>query len=67
MQAQAHLEQVPIEKIFERIFTLRQITTVDQRLLVSAVLSKDKLNEQEQTLLNRVFERLDKGLLWIGD
>ncbi len=67
MQAQAHLPQVPIEKIFERIFAFRQITTIDQRLLLSAVLSKDKLNEKEQTLLNIVFERLDKGLLWIGD
>lgn len=67
MEAPAPLPQVPIQKIFERIFKLRQVTRIDQRLLMSALSAKDSLNKEEQTLLHRVCDGLLKGALWVGD
>lgn len=67
MQAQVNLPQVPVDKIFERIFTTRQITRFDQRLLMSALLNKDSLNEQEKTLVNRLYDYIKNGWLWVGD
>lgn len=61
------MSKVPTEKIFERIFTTRQITRFDQRLLMSALLNKDSLNEKEQALIDRVYDYLKRGLLWVGD
>lgn len=67
MQAQATLPQISLDKIVERIMAFRQISRIDQRLLMSSLLSKDSLSEQDQSNINRVFDALQRGLLKVVD
>ncbi|MBW4678617.1 MAG: hypothetical protein KME19_00695 [Microcoleus vaginatus WJT46-NPBG5] len=67
MQAQATLPKISLDKIVERIMAFRQISRIDQRLLMSSLLSKDSLSEQEQSSINRVFDALQRGLLKVVD
>lgn len=67
MQAQATLPKISLDKIVERIMAFRQISRIDQRLLMSSLLSKDSLSEQEQSNINRVFDALQRGLLKVVD
>lgn len=57
--------KVSVEAIVDRIFAFRQITPIDQRLLRSALLSKDALSENDQFHLNRVFEGLQSGSILV--
>lgn len=52
-----------LQDVVDRILTSRRITRVDQRLLVSLA----NLSYDEQTLLNKVFDRLRRGLLRVVD
>ncbi|MBD1938447.1 hypothetical protein [Microcoleus sp. FACHB-68] len=67
MQAQATLPKISLDKIVERIMAFRQISRIDQRLLMSSLLSKDSLSEQDQSNINRVFDALQRGLLKVVD
>jgi hypothetical protein len=67
MQAQATLPKLSVETIVERILAFRQITRTDQRLLMTALLSKDSFNESEQSQINLVFDRLQRGLIRVVD
>ena len=67
MQAQATLPKISLDKIVERIMAFRQISRIDQRLLMSSLLSKDSLSEQDQSSINRVFDALQRGLLKVVD
>lgn len=57
--------KVSVEAIVDRIFAFRQITPIDQRLLRSALLSKQALSEKDQFQLNRVCEGLQSGLILV--
>ncbi|WP_017719021.1 hypothetical protein [Kamptonema formosum] len=67
MQAQATLPKLSVETIVERILAFRQITRIDQRLLMAALLSKDSFNENEHSQINVMFDRLQRGLIRIVD
>lgn len=67
MQATTDLPNLSVEKILERILVLRQITRLDQQLLMSAALAKDSLSEKAQHQINLVFERLQRGLIKVVD
>lgn len=67
MQAQATLPKLSVETIVERILEFRQITRIDQRLLMAALLSKDSFNENEHSQINLVFDRLQRGLIRVVD
>ncbi|MBD2040124.1 hypothetical protein [Microcoleus sp. FACHB-672] len=67
MQAQATLPKISLDKIVERIMAFRQISRIDQRLLMSSLLSKDSLSEQDQSSINQVFDALQRGLLKVVD
>lgn len=67
MSAHASLPKVPVEQIIERIFALRQISRADQNLLMSALLSKNSLNEKDENQIKRVFDALQKGMLRVVD
>jgi hypothetical protein len=64
---QTGLPKVSVEQIVERIFALRQITRMDQRLLMSAFLAQDSLSEKDHVEINRVFDALRKGLIRVVD
>ncbi|MBW4678585.1 MAG: hypothetical protein KME19_00535 [Microcoleus vaginatus WJT46-NPBG5] len=63
MQAQATRPQLSVEQIADRIFTSRKISRVDQHWLMSAMLSKDSLSPEDQTLISRLFHSLQKGTI----
>lgn len=67
MQAQAAVSQLSIEQIAQRIFTSRKISRSDQQWLMSAMLSKDSINTEEQTLIARLFQSLQKGTIRVVD
>jgi hypothetical protein len=52
-----------LEQVVNRILTSRQITYEDQHLL----LLFKTLTPQEQALINRVFDKLRRGLLKVVD
>lgn len=52
-----------LEKVLEHIFAIRRITRYDQQLLMSALLSKEDLNQQERLQISRVFDALQRGLI----
>ena len=65
MPTNASPPKVSVEDIVERIFAFRQITSIDQRLLRSALLSTQSLSESDQMQLNRVFEGLRNGIILV--
>ncbi len=67
MISQRSLPKVSVEQIVERIFAFRQITRTDQRLLMSAFLSKKCYNETDRLQINRVFDALQRGLIKVTD
>lgn len=67
MQAQAYLPTIAIEKIVERILAFRQITRLDQHLLMSARVTKDSINEKDMTQIKLVSDRLQRGLVRVVD
>jgi hypothetical protein len=67
MQSQVGFGQVTLEQVVERIFAFRQVTPLDHSLLKSALCSQNSITQQQQTLLNRVFEGLERGWIWVGD
>ncbi len=56
-----------LEKLLEHIFSIRRITRQDQHLLMSTLLSKADLNEQERLQISRVFDALQRGLIKVVD
>ncbi len=63
MQSQFCVTQIPVEIIVERIFAFRQITRLDQLLLMKTLLIQDSCNEKEQNLINEIFQGLQSGLI----
>ncbi|MBD2166606.1 hypothetical protein H6G04_19595 [Calothrix membranacea FACHB-236] len=63
----APTNQVQLETVFERILNIRRITRQDQQLLMSALLSKEDLNEQEKSQINKVFQAVQGGLIKVVD
>jgi hypothetical protein len=57
--------QVSIEELVAQILIERKITYTDQLLLRYVLLSEETLDEQAQTLLDRVFYGVRHGLLRI--
>jgi len=52
-----------VERIVERILKWKKITPIDQSLLMSALLSKDCISQQEKSQIDRLFDALNSGLL----
>jgi hypothetical protein len=65
--AQSYMPKVSIEEVVKRIFTFRQITRLDQRLLMTAFMSQGSLSENEHLQINQVFDALQKGFLRVVD
>ncbi|MBD2485181.1 MULTISPECIES: hypothetical protein [Planktothrix] len=58
---------VSIEGLVNQIFSSRQITRSDQRVLMSLLLSKNDLSLEEHSYIDQVFERLRRGLIHVVD
>lgn len=59
--------QVTIEEIVAQILMDRTITYTDQQLLRFVLLRDETLNEQERTLIDRIFYGVRHGLLSLVD
>ena len=53
----------PVPQIANRIIGLRKITRIDQELFMSALLAKKSLSQEEQSLVEQVYQGLNRG--WI--
>lgn len=58
---------ISLEKIVERIFAFRQITPIDRDLIKSALLSKDNFSYHDNSQLNRVYEGIKSGAIWVTE
>ncbi|MBD1878611.1 MULTISPECIES: hypothetical protein [unclassified Coleofasciculus] len=67
MTAEFFPTQVTIEDLVAQIFVSRRITPVNQYQLQTVLLTKDWLDEEEQTMLNRLFYGVRHGLLKLGE
>lgn len=65
MPAQIFSSQVSIEELVTRILVERRLTYTEQQILMLALLSKESLDEQERTLIERVFYGVRHGLLQV--
>jgi hypothetical protein len=59
--------QIHLDHLVERIFAFRQITRLDQRLLMSVLLSKEEITPSENTQINRIFEAVRAGRIQVVD
>lgn len=66
-QVQVLASTVSIEELVAQIMLSRKITRGDQQHLMSSLLSKDLLDEQERILIDRVFYGVRHGLLRVVD
>lgn len=67
MQATIPSTQISLETVLERIFATGRISRHDQQILMSSLLSKKDLNEEELQKINRVFDFLQRGLIKVVD
>jgi hypothetical protein len=65
--AQTCRRDIAVEQVFERILTSRRISRADQQLLMSALLAKDSLDREEESLIDEIFDGLKRGLLRVVD
>ncbi|MCC5898970.1 MAG: hypothetical protein EA395_02745 [Phormidium sp. GEM2.Bin31] len=56
-----------VQEIAHRIFESHQITRADQSVFMRSLLSKSALSHEEETIINKVFEELKRGLLRVVD
>ncbi|HAJ61466.1 MAG TPA: hypothetical protein DCP31_21265 [Cyanobacteria bacterium UBA8543] len=61
--SQIDFQKLPIQQIAARIIDSRQITRVDQNILMSALFSKDSLSQEEQNLVQQIYKDLKLGLI----
>ncbi|MEQ9551747.1 hypothetical protein [Coleofasciculus sp. G2-EDA-02] len=61
--AQVCFPKFPVRQIANRIIDMRQISRIDQQLFMSALLSKQSLSREEQNLVEKIYEGLNRG--WI--
>jgi hypothetical protein len=66
-QTQVYFPKFPVEQVANRIIGLRKITRIDQHLFMSALLSKKSLSLEEQNLVERVYQGLNKGWIKVVD
>lgn len=66
MQAQATFPELTIEQTLERILASHQISRNEQRWLISLCF-KGSVSDQQDHLINQVYEALHQGRLGVSD
>ncbi len=57
----------PVQQVATRIISIRKITRLDQRLFMSALLSKKSLSPEEKNLVEQVYQGLSRGWIKVVD
>jgi len=63
MQNNNNSSPILLETVLQRIFSIRTITKQDQQLLMSSLLSKEGLDDNDRKQIGRVFDGLLSGLI----
>lgn len=63
MSTQLFSSSLSIEELVAQILMERRVTYTDQQILKWALLSREELDEQDRTLIDRVFYGVRHGLL----
>ncbi|MBE9128080.1 MULTISPECIES: hypothetical protein [unclassified Coleofasciculus] len=63
MSAEVVVVQTNIEELVAQILMYRRVTRTEQFILKYTLLYKEELNEQEKTLIDRIFYGVRHGLL----
>jgi hypothetical protein len=63
MSTQFFSSSLSIEELVAQILMERRVTYTDQQILKWALLSREELDEQDRTLIDRVFYGVRHGLL----
>ena len=56
-------EKLPLDQIISQIFTTKQISRLDQQILMSALLTRNSISDKDQSEVNRVFDGIQRGLI----
>ncbi|MFM2063384.1 MAG: hypothetical protein RLZZ507_3054 [Cyanobacteriota bacterium] len=67
MQFMANSDPSNLEAILQRIFANRRITRQDQHIMMSSLLAKEGLSEENIMQINQVFDALKRGLIRVVD
>lgn len=67
MATQVYVPSTSVEQVVERMFKFRQITRIDQQLLMSALLSKEALEQSDRYLIKQVTDAIKNGMLRVVD
>ena len=67
MTKDVQLHRPDIEQMVDRITACGKISRQDQQQFMSALLSQKTISQNEQELINRIFERLRAGRLRVVD
>ena len=67
MQTQICFPQNSMDQVLSQILSSRRISRSDQHSLMSFLLSKDALSNNERDCIDRVFDCLRRGLIRVVD
>lgn len=67
MQSHVFIPQSTIEQVIHQIFVTGRISRIEQQRLMSALLSKELISMEEKTLVDKLFNAIQKGIVKILD
>lgn len=53
----------PLDQIISQIVTTKQISRLDQKTLMEALLTQNYISDRDQSEVNRVFDEIQRGLI----
>lgn len=56
-------DKLLLEQIVSQIFIRKQISRLDQQVLMSALLARNSMSDKDQSQVNRVFDGIQRGLI----
>lgn len=63
----SHVATQSLDTLMSNILSCRRITRENQRMLMSSLLGKDRLNNNEQAQVAKIFEAITQGRLRVID
>jgi hypothetical protein len=63
MTMQVPLTNERVREVINNIISHRSINRLDQKIFMSALLSKEKLSQEDQKMVDQVYQGLQSGLI----
>ncbi len=64
---QASFSKEMVREVIDNITSRRTINRVDQKIFMSALLSKGNLSLEDQTMIEKIYQGLQSGLIKVVD